>query len=63
MKTRSKLRKSVLLRLALMAVAAAGTLLSSGCTYNEVMQERTTENNYLRGQLAEEEARGARLSY
>lgn len=48
-----------LLSLALLAVG----MLTSGCTYNEVMQERTAENNYLRGQLAEEEARGARLSY
>lgn len=63
MKTRSRIRKSVPLKLAVMALAAAGALLSSGCTYDDVMQERTAENNYLRGQLAEEEARGARLSY
>ncbi len=63
MKTRSKIRKSVRLKPAMIILAAAAVLLSNGCTYNEVMQDRTNENNYLRGQLAEEEARGARLSY
>lgn len=48
-------------KLLVIPAMSVGFLLCSSCAYNEVMNERQAENQYLRGQLQAEQERGARL--
>ena len=62
MKNQPNSTRSVVTRLFLGLVIAAGALLASSCAYQETMKQRNAEEQYLQQQLQAEQARAKTLT-